>query len=300
MREDIVLLDGASGTSLWEKTEDKVAVWRYNVEQPEIVKELLQEYVDAGCEYIQANTFGANRTAMKKIRPSLTNKAAGIKKPKYDPEMIVTEAMHLAHEVLDGKAKIMLAAGPLTGLLEPYGDITEEECREYYEEHLGAGMKVGADGIFLLTYMDLKMLQIATSVAKQYDVPVFCSMSFEENGRTLMGNSPKDIIDALAPMGVEAIGINCSLGPDMALDIIKEFSENTDIPLFYKPNAGKPILDADGKEQKGFDIETFVDDVMKALDYNVKYVGGCCGSNPAYLKRLREKIDEKKKEMGVL
>ena len=298
MREDIVLLDGAAGTSLWAKTEDKVAVWRYNIEQPEIVKELMQEYVDAGCEYVLANTFGANRTAMKKIRPSKTNKAQGIRKPDYNPTMIVTEAMKLAHEVLDGKAKIMLSAGPLTGLIEPYGDITEEECREYYQEMLSAGMAVGADLIYLQTFMDLKMMQIAVGVAKQFDVPVFCSMSFEDNGRTLMGNSPKDIVEGLTPLGIDAIGINCSLGPDMALPIVKEFSELTDLPLVYKPNAGKPILDANGQEQTAFDIETFTDDVMKALEYNVKYVGGCCGSDASYMKRLREKIDAKKEELG--
>lgn len=297
MREDIMLLDGACGTNLWAKTDDKVAVWRYNIEQPEIVKELLNEYIEAGSDFVFSNTFGANRTSMKKVRASKTNKAMGIKKPQYTPTQIVTEAMKIVHEMADGKAKIILDIGPLTGLMEPYGDISEEDCREIYEEQIGAGVAGGCDAIFLETFLDLSMLKIATGVAKQYGLPVFCSMSYEENGRTLMGNTPKDVVEGLAPFEVDAIGINCSLGPDMALPIVKQYAEATDIPLIFKPNAGKPVIDENGNETTSVDMDSFVSDVMKALEYNVKYVGGCCGSNPSYIKALREKIDEKKKEM---
>lgn len=294
MRQDICLLDGATGTNLWAKTDDQVAVWRYNVEQPEIVKELLQEYIDAGSDYVLANTFGANRTSMKKVRASKTNKAAGIKKPQYTPEQIVTEALKLAHEVADGKAKIILDVGPLTGLMEPYGDISEEDCRSIYEEQLGAGVRAGADAIFLETFLDLQMLQIATEVACSYGVPVFCSMSYEENGRTLMGNTPADVVKGLEPYKIDAIGINCSFGPDMALPLIKEYAANTDLPLIFKPNAGKPVVDEEGNTTTEVDIDSFIKDVLVALEYNVKYIGGCCGSSPEYIKALRKAIDENK------
>ena len=293
MRRDIMLLDGACGTNLWAKTEDKVAVWRYNVEQPEIVRELLQEYIDAGSDYVFANTFGANRTSMKKVRASKTNKAQGIKKPQYTVPQIVSEAMKIVHEVADGKARIILDVGPLTGLMEPYGDISEEDCREIYREQIGTGVSYGVDAIFLETFLDLDMLKIAAGVAREYDVPLFCSMSFEENGRTLMGNLPKDVVEGLAPYHVDAIGINCSLGPDMALPIVKQYAEATDIPLIFKPNAGKPVLDENGHETTEVGVDAFVEDVMQALEYNVKYIGGCCGSNPDYIKALRQRIDER-------
>jgi len=279
MYEDVVLMDGGVGTSLWEKVEnekEKVMVWRYNIEKPDIVKKLHKELTDAGSQIILANTFGANHKNMRK-----TN---------YNVTRIVTEAMKLAHEAIGDNAKIALAVGPLTGLLEPYGNISGEDAYDSFNEQISAGVAGKPDLIYCQTFMDVTMMQIAAKVARQYDLPFFCSFSFEENGRTLMGNSVKDIVDGMAEFHPDAIGLNCSFGPDLAVPIIKEFSETTDLLLIFKPNAGKPTVDDDGNVQTGFDIETFTDDVMKGLQYGVKYIGGCCGSNAAYIRRLGEKL----------
>ncbi len=280
MKREIVLLDGAVGTSLWEKAEKKGyakdPVWRYNIEHPEIVKELCLDFLDAGAEVILTNTFGANRQ--------------NVSRTSYTVREIVRAGMEIIHDALKGRAKIALSAGPLSTLLEPYGDLTEEECRELYEEQLGAGMEAGADMIMLQTFMDVEMMKIAAVTAKQYGVPVFCTMTFGKKGRTMMGNSVEDIVRALEPVGIDGIGMNCSLGPDLALPIISEFREYTDLPLVFKPNAGMPILAKGGEMITDYDPDTFVKDVAPALDF-VSYIGGCCGCNAEYIRKLKAVID---------
>ncbi len=278
MNKDLVLLDGAVGTSLWEKTDDKVPVWRYNIEKPDIVSQLINEYYEAGSKIILANTFSANG-------PSVADSG-------YTVEQIVSSAMEIAHGALDGKdAKIALSVGPLTGLLKPFGNISEEEAVEIFTEQIEAGVKGKPDVIFLQTFMDLKMMQIAARIARKHDIPLFCSFSFvksakDKGSRTMMGNSIDDILKGLAEFKPDAVGLNCSLGPEMALPIIEEYSQKTDIPLNFKPNAGKPTLEGGSQ----LDYDTFAEDIAKAACVpGVKYIGGCCGSNAKYIEALRKK-----------
>lgn len=278
MNKDLVLLDGAVGTSLWEKTDDKVPVWRYNIEKPDIVSQLINEYYEAGSKIILANTFSANG-------PSVADSG-------YTVEQIVSSAMEIAHGALDGKdAKIALSVGPLTGLLKPFGNISEEEAVEIFTEQIAAGVKGKPDVIFLQTFMDLKMMQIAARIARKHDIPLFCSFSFvksakDKGSRTMMGNSIDDILKGLAEFKPDAVGLNCSLGPEMALPIIEEYSQKTDIPLIFKPNAGKPTLEGGSQ----LDYDTFAEDIAKAACVpGVKYIGGCCGSNAKYIEALRKK-----------
>lgn len=121
----LVLLDGAVGTSLWAKTDDKVAVWRYNLENPRIVQELHQEYLDAGAQIVLANTFGANRIALRGT--------------DYTVEDIVSTGVRLAKEALAGRAETALSIGPLPVLLEPYGDLSKEEAYELFDQQISAG-----------------------------------------------------------------------------------------------------------------------------------------------------------------
>ncbi|MBO4429142.1 MAG: homocysteine S-methyltransferase family protein [Clostridia bacterium] len=279
MAKKITLLDGAVGTTLWGIAEahgvEKVPVWRYNIEHPEFVEELTRKYLEAGSEIILANTFGANGPSVKRSSP-------------YEPSAVVKAGVEITKKVLAGTGvKTCMSAGPLTEILEPYGDLEEDECREIYEEMINAGVEAGCDMIMVQTFMDLAMMKIAAEVAKSTGLPVFCSMTFEKVGKTMFGNSVQDVIDALAPLGVDAIGLNCSLGPDLALPIIKEFAEKTDLPIIFKPNAGKPILSSDGTTAAAYTAEQFAIDIKPALEY-VSYVGGCCGSDSTYVKELKK------------
>ena len=279
MKRKITLMDGAVGTTLWGIAEaagvKKEPVWKYNIEHPEFVEELTKRYVDAGCEIILANTFGANGPAVKRSSP-------------YTSAEVVAAGVKAAKKVLDGTGvKLCLSLGPLMQLLEPYGDMEEDECAEIYDEMLDAGVGAGADIILIQTFMDLEMMRVATVEAKKYGLPVFCSMTFEKSGKTMFGNSVQDVIDVLTPLGIDAIGLNCSLGPDLALPIIKEFSEKTDLPLLFKPNAGKPILSEDGSTAVAYTAKQFVEDIKPALEF-VSYIGGCCGSDAEYIKEIKK------------
>ncbi len=274
-REDIVLLDGAVGTSLWEKTDRRVAVWRYNIENPAIVTELATEYADAGAQIILANTFGANRLA--------------VQKSDYAVDQIVGAGVHLAREAIGGRAKVALAIGPLPVLLEPYGDLTEDEARAIFREQIAAGVAEKPDVIVLQTFMDADMMRVAAEAAADFGLPIFSMMTFTEVGKTIMGHSVEYFIGALRGLPVAAVGVNCSLGPEKAVPIIASFRQYTDLPLIFKPNAGKPILQ-EGGEKMQYDVDTFVEDCMPALAYDVRYIGGCCGSNAAYIRALRKRI----------
>ena len=157
----ITLLDGAVGTSLWAKAEargiKKVPVWRYNIEHPELVTELAKDYAEAGAKIILANTFGANRIAVKR-----TN---------YSVSQVVTEGVKLAKAAIAGAdAKLALAAGPLTEFMEPYGDLEEEDVDEIYTEMFEAGIAAGAQCITIQTFMELEMMRVAATAAKRFSV----------------------------------------------------------------------------------------------------------------------------------
>lgn len=283
MSKKITLLDGAVGTTLWAKAEAhgwaQDPVWQYNVTHPEIVAELAREYAEAGAEIVLTNTFGANGPVVQRF-------------PLFTVESVMKNGVRLAKEAVAGtKTKVALSIGPLSQLMEPWGDLSEEEVQAIYEEMIGHGMSEKPDCIILETFMDVEMMRVAATVAKQYSVPVYCTMTFEKSGKTMMGNSVEDVIETLTPLGIDGIGMNCSLGPDLALPVIREFHEKTDLPLVFKPNTGKPILAADGSVASAYNEEMFVREVAPALEV-VSFVGGCCGSNVSYTRALRKYLDE--------
>ena len=275
-RNDIVLLDGAIGTGLWEKADSKVPVWRYNIENPAIVKELVMEYADAGSQIIHMNTFSANRTTLQRSN--------------YTVQQVVSTAVRLAKEAVGDRAKVSLDVGPLPMLMEPYGDLTEEEAYEMFDEQISAGVSEKPDLITLETFSDADMLHIAAEAAAKHGLPIFTMMTFTEVGKTIMGHSVERFVDTMKDLPVTAVGLNCSLGPDKAVPIIASFRQYTDLPLIFKPNAGKPILAEDGTEKVQYDVDMFVEECMPALEFDVKYIGGCCGSSPAYIRALKSRI----------
>ena len=278
-----VLLDGAVGTTLWDiaaaNGAPKVPVWRYNIEHPEFVAEITRRYIAAGANYVQANTFGANRPAVEKSSD-------------YDVKDVVAAAMKIARETAAGKdVKINLSCGPLMEMLEPYGDLEEEECREIYGEIFDAALPYKPDAIFLETFIDLEMMRVAAERATETGIPVFCSLSFEKSGRTMFGNSVEDVVRTLEPLGVVSVGMNCSLGPDAAVPVIKEFAEKTSLPLFFKPNAGLPVSDGNKGEAAPVGPVEFAEAIAPAIPY-ATYIGGCCGSDWRYVEAIKAKLKE--------
>ena len=273
-----ILLDGAQGTRLWELADHagipRVSVWKYNIEHPELVSRVCREYAAAGSEIICANTFSANRVSVGR-------------ESAYSVSEVVQAGVKLAKAALaDTKVRTALDIGPLAEFMEPFGDLEEDEAAEIFDEMLSSGVEAGADIIFLETFMDAEMMRVAAETAKKYPLPVVCSLSFEKSGRTMLGNSVRDIVETLAPIGIDAIGLNCSLGPDQAVPVIREFREYTSLPLFFKPNAGLP---QPGQLTAGETPEDFAAQIEPVLDI-VSYVGGCCGTDPDFIREIAKKI----------
>ena len=271
----MILLDGAAGTTLWEIAEQNGvrtdAVWKYNMEHPEFVTRLHREMIDAGAQIIITNTFAANPPMVRH-------------QSEYESRDVIYRGVELAKEATEGTGvKTALSLGPLPELLEPYGKLSAEETKAIYREMLRAGVEAGADMIFLATFIDLEMMRLATEEARKYPVPVFCMLTFDECGRTIMGQSVSDICQGLSEYRIDGIGMNCSFGPKEALPIIREFAENTDLPIMAKPNAGIP-----GKIETP---ERFAQ-ILRPMFPVLSYLGGCCNCNASYIRALRSSIQD--------
>lgn len=191
-------------------------------------------------------------------------------------------------EALSSRARVAMSVGPLPVLLEPYGDLEEDEAYDMFLEVMQAGAKAGADLFLVQTFMDLAMMQVALRAAGTLNKPVMAAFSFEARGRTMMGNSVADIVEGLKDFPLEALGMNCSLGPEQALPILEDFRKHTDRPLLFKPNAGLPV---GGKENPAVDALAFATETAKAATVGATYIGGCCGSNPAYIRLLAQTLE---------
>ena len=163
-----------------------------------------------------------------------------------------------------------------------------------FSESIRLGASLGADLILIETMNDAYETKAAVLAAKEgCDLPVFVTNVYDASGKLMTGADPETMTALLEGLGCDAIGMNCSLGPDLALPVIREFAEITDIPLIFKPNAGLPITAADGTAAADYDADTFVREVKPALEF-VDYIGGCCGCGPEYIRRLKVCMDEMK------
>ena len=269
MKKSITLMDGATGTRLWELAEaagfERTATWRYNIEHPELVEQAAKEYIAAGSRILCSNSFAVNRMELSHFPDA---PSAG---------EVVAAAVRIDKAAAAGTdAKVALDIGPLPRMMEPYGELTAEEAADCYAEIFEGGMAAQPDLIFFETFNSLDMLCAGLKAAKKYDAPVLCSMSFERHGKTLMGDAPADIAETLEKLGAAAVGLNCSFGPAAALPVIREFAAHTSLPLILKPNV-----------DEGTTAEAFAAELSRALEL-VDYIGACCGSNPDYIRALKK------------
>ena len=271
---DILILDGAMGTVLQQRGLAPGGVPELlNLTEPELLASIYREYVEAGSQVVYANTFGANG-----------RKLAGT---GHTVEEIVSAAIRLAKDAVAGTgALVALDVGPLGELLEPMGSLPFERAYDLFWEMMEAGAAAGADLVVIETMTDLYEAKAALLAAKEHTaLPVFVTMSFEERGRTFTGCTPAAMARTLEGLGADAIGLNCSLGPDRLLPILKEVCANTRLPVIAKPNAGLPDP-VDGHYDMG--PEEFAAAVLPCLEAGVTIFGGCCGTSPDYIRALKQ------------
>ncbi|WP_457678887.1 homocysteine S-methyltransferase family protein [Thermovibrio sp.] len=281
--EKVWVLDGAMGTMLMEKGLDvNYAPELLNLKHPEVLKEIHREYVEAGADVIETNTFGSNRIKLShygledKVR-ELT--AAGVK---------------LAKEASDGKALVALSVGPTGVFVEPVGDYTFDEIKEVFKEQIEAGAEAGADLILIETMSDLKEAKAAVVAAQEVcQLPVMVSMTYQEDGRTLLGTPPEVSAAVFEGFKVAAVGANCSLGPESFVELVKKMAETTHTPIVVYANAGLPVL-KDGKTIYPEPPETFKKYAVEFVKAGANVIGGCCGTTPEHIRAIKEAVKDLK------
>ena len=270
----ILLLDGAMGTMLQAQGLPPGArpeLW--NLENPAAVAAVHRAYVAAGSQVIYANTFGA-------YTPKLADTGHRV-------EEVVAAGVALAKEACQGSsALVALDLGPLGAMLEPLGTLSFEEAYRLFAQAVQAGVKAGADLIVIETMGDLYEAKAALLAAKENaQLPVAVTMTFEESGRTFAGCSIPSMAHTLEGLGADAIGLNCSLGPVQLAPLIRELCGHTRLPVIAKPNAGMPDP-LTGAYDMG--PEAFAKALLPCLEAGASILGGCCGTDPAYIRALAQ------------
>ncbi|MCR4711243.1 MAG: homocysteine S-methyltransferase family protein [Clostridia bacterium] len=283
-----VFLDGGMGTMLQKAGLELGRIPEVlNLTHPETVTAIHRQYIDAGSDIVYCCSFGVNRlkvagtpyTAPQLIQAAVGNARAACRQAAADDE----KAGRPARQVL-----VALDIGPCGKMLEPNGDLSFTEAYELFREEVVAGAEAGADLIVIETMTDLYEMRAALLAAKENaDLPVLATMSFEENRRTFTGTLVSSMALTLAGLGADAIGINCSLGPKEFLPLIEELSRWTELPLVVKPNAGLP------DPQTGAYAITpavFAEQVAALIPYGIRFVGGCCGTDPSFIQALHDRF----------
>ena len=249
-----------------------------NLTAPEVVRSIHEEYLDAGADVILANTFGVNR--YKAAKAGCTVKE------------LVSAAIVNARKAIGGRKDkfVALDIGPCGRVLAPTGDLPFEEAVEVFAEVVRAGVEAGADFILTETFTDLYELKAAVLAAKENsELPLVSTMSFEANGTTFFGTTVESMVMTLEGLGVDALGVNCSLGPRQLVPIVDRILAAASIPVLVQPNAGLPTI-VDGRTQYDVTPEEFVGYIKQFIEKGVALVGSCCGTTPAYTKLIRETV----------
>ena len=266
------MLDGAMGTVLQQRGLPPGGQPELlNLTEPGLLASVYREYVAAGSQVVYANTFGANGLKLSKSGHSVAE--------------VVRAAITVAREAVAGTGTLVaLDVGPLGELLEPMGTLTFERAYDLFREMMEAGAGAGADLIAIETMTDLYETKAALLAAKEATtLPVLVTMSFEADGRTFTGCTVASMAHTLEGLGADAIGLNCSLGPDKLAPLLKELCEHTRLPVVAKPNAGLPDP-VDGHYDMG--PEEFAQALLPCVEAGVSIVGGCCGTSPDYIRAL--------------
>lgn len=276
--------DGAMGTLLQEKgLTDGGAPELWNVEKPEIIEEIFEQYAKAGANFLTTNTFGGSKPRLE--MHGLADRLEELNKA----------ASEIAKKVATNYSDVFVMGdvGPSGELMEPMGTLTTESAKEIFSEQIKALLAGGADGILIETMSDLSEVQAAVSAVQEInpELPIIVMLSFDTNLRTMMGVKPAQAVSEISKMGVKIIGANCGRGTDEISVIAKEMSENpiAGVHLITQSNAGLPklvgadfIYDGTPEEMAKYALE------MKGLGINI--IGACCGSTPEHIAAIKNAV----------
>lgn len=275
----LVFFDGAMGTLLQERGLDAgEAPEPWNLLHPEIIENIHRSYLDAGCDILKTNTFGANAV---KLRGS-----------GYETKEVVTAAVKIARRAVSAcgrEAFVAMDIGSTGKLLRPLGDLGFEEAYDAFREAAVAGERAGADLILIETMSDTYEAKAALLAAKENTaLPVFVTLIFDENGKLLTGGTVAAAAAMLEGLGADAIGFNCGLGPDQMVALLPELRSCCSLPLVINPNAGLP-RSVDGKTVFDVDAGSFAQSMFRLAQDGAWIIGGCCGTTPGHIRAMVER-----------
>lgn len=267
--KEILFFDGAMGTQLQQKgLKPGELPENLNITNPDIILNVHKAYLDAGCDIVTTNTFGANGLKFSNVEEIVTSAVKTAKKAIYDCEK---------------ECFVALDIGPLGKLLKPYGDLDFEDAYNLFAEQMTAGEKAGADLILIETMGDLYEIKAAVLAAKENTrLPVLVSMIFDEKGKLLTGADIKTSVFTLEGLSVDGIGLNCGLGPDQMTDLFGEIMKFSSTPIFAQPNAGLPVC-LNGKTVYNVTPSDFAEKQFEIAKLGACALGGCCGTTPEHI-----------------
>jgi homocysteine S-methyltransferase len=284
IEERVLLADGAAGTLLQARGVPQNACFESVVlEQPDVLRQIHLDYIAAGADIIETNTFGANRYRLAKH---------GLDARMHEINTRAARIARDAKEISGHPVFVAGAIGPTGRMLAAVGDVRPEEVRAAVREQAEALLEGGVDLIILETFPDIAELREAIAAVKSAcDLPVVAQATFQRDGRTLGGEPPEEVANVASALGADVAGINCSLGPQTALEVIEQMAAHSSIRLSAMPNAGLPKV----VEKRMLYFATpqyFAEYTRKLVEAGANIVGGCCGTTPEHIAAMRETLDQ--------
>lgn len=276
LKDEVLIYDGATGTLLQESGALKAGDCpeELNLSEPQIIKSIHSDYIRAGADVIETNSFGASRLKLR---------AYGLERQVHK---INYEAAKIAKSVALGKAYVAGSVGPLDRQIRPLGDLSFDEAVGFFKEQIEALKEGGSDLIILETFSDIKELKAAFVAAKEIGgLPVQAQMTFEGGERTTYGTSPAAFAVLFQALGADIIGTNCSTGPKELLNVIREVASFTNKYISCLPNAGLPQL-RNGKTYFPQSPKSFAEYAVEFAKLGANLIGGCCGTTPEHIKEI--------------
>ena len=280
LTENILILDGATGSNLMASGMPRgICTETWVIDHKDVIQDLQRAYIQAGSQVIYAPTFGGNR--MNLAKHGLTDRIEEINRT------LVGYSRELA-------GNGVYVAGDITtsgSFITADGNYTYTEAFDMYQEQVRILADAGIDLIAAETMINIEETLAAIDAASSVcDLPIMCTMTVEADGSIFSGGNAIEASVSLEAAGADAVGINCSVGPDQLVSVVRSIKENVSIPVIAKPNAGMPTIDDKGQAVYSMNAEDFASYMKVLIESGASVVGGCCGTTPAFIKALHDSI----------
>ena len=276
LTQNVVILDGATGSNLMTAGMPKgICTEEWVLSHKDVIQKLQRAYIEAGSNIIYAPTFGGNRVnlTMHELQDRIVD--------------INRTLVSYSREVADAADhKVYVAADITTSgkMMAPAGEMTYEAAFEMYQEQLGILKDSGIDLIVAETMINIEESLAAVDAASTVcELPIMCTMTVEADGSIFSGGNIIEAAASLEAAGADAVGVNCSVGPDQLLSVIRNIKENVSVPVIAKPNAGMPFIDDKGNAVYSMKADEFANHIKALVDAGAGIVGGCCGTTPEFI-----------------